>query len=170
MPLDNNAKIGEIITALGGMQGINQKAELASVIGAPAIASDNVATQITKIQNAKDVLASKVGVPNTTPLQAMADALIVGKKWASGIGVGSGYMLTVNNLPFKPRVISVHKVGTTLNQNYTYYNRDQSSSKYLFVSNQMAVERDLTYNGGYINDTGFRLNSEDGNISWEASE
>lgn len=89
MPLDNNAKIGDIITSLEGMQGINQKAELASVIGNPAIASDNIATQITKLQSAKDTLATKMGVENTIPIQEMADNLVMGKKWASGTVVNN---------------------------------------------------------------------------------
>lgn len=127
MPLDNNAKISDIINSLEDMQGINQKAELASVIGAPATASDNIATQITKLQGAKDTFADKIGVDNTTPLQAMADVLEIGKS----VKIGSVFMpnsnaITVTDIPFKPSVIvlrtsnNMGNVGTFMNDGTTW--------------------------------------------------
>lgn len=184
MPLDNNAKIGDIITALGDMQGINQKAELASVIGAPATASDNVATQITKIQDAKDVFAGKIGVPNITPLQAMADGLVVGKKWASGTILCSSdkskisllsnqstthdrYKVIVTGLKFKPSLIiifmptspeavTIYRYGHLSN-----FQPEQAFLSYMSSDNYSTsgFGYNATYTGFYVNSTGFSLPS-----------
>lgn len=189
MPLDNNAKIGDIITALGGMQGINQKAELASVIGAPATASDNVATQITKIQSAKDVFASKIGVPNTTPLQAMADGLVVGGKKASGtitastaglpFSQGSGGTINrsyveIAGLDFVPSKIELIRDGNTK----TDYNSEGYRTydiPNLKISMNIINAGDSTVNvvgilltgNAYVNSTGFRLPVLSGGASYK---
>ncbi|ABS41527.1 hypothetical protein [Clostridium botulinum] len=60
--LDNTAKIGEIITALENMQGLNQKADLKSALiakGINALDTDGVANLIAKLNSANLVLNGK---------------------------------------------------------------------------------------------------------------
>lgn len=118
MPLDNTASIKEIITSLQSMEGINAKADLASVIGEPAQSSDTMATMVNHIQIAKNELATKMGdsTKATEPLQSLVGGLVVGKKWASGqIEVSTGGVLTAitHNLGVVPSVAIGVKGGTS---------------------------------------------------------
>ena len=102
MPLDNTAKLADIITALQTMEGINAKAELASVVGSPANADDTMATINSVIQGAKNTLAAKMddGSSGAEPLQGLIEKLFVGKKWASGNTISSNSTVTttlINN-------------------------------------------------------------------------
>lgn len=85
MALENTASIKDIITSLQSMEGINAKADLASVVGSPATAEDTMATMVNHIQSAKNELASKTGQVNTEPLQSLVSNLVVGKKWVEVI-------------------------------------------------------------------------------------
>ena len=115
MPLNENAKLSDVISALSDTQGINQKAELASVIGSPATASDNVATQITKLQTAKDTLATNITSKGVTASQTdavsvLADKvgqIVIGKRWASGTFSSGSTSLVVSNLNFTPSIVIV---------------------------------------------------------------
>lgn len=69
MPLDNTTSIKDIITTLQSVEGINAKADLASVVGSPATADDAMVTITNTIQQAKNDLADKTGQVNTEPLQ-----------------------------------------------------------------------------------------------------
>lgn len=122
--LDNTAKLSDIISALQGIEGINAKADLASVVGSPATASDTMAAINAVIQQAKNDLAAKLDDSNgTEPLQALIDKLFVGKKWASGNAYSANdripatramggvvenvYYTTVDGLNFKPSIIII---------------------------------------------------------------
>lgn len=118
MTLDNSAKIGDIIMALEGMQAINQKAELASVIGSPATATDNIATQITKIQDAKDVIATKTGQENTLPLLELANGINIGFNFKTGDYGRNGSSLVVDDLDFRPKIVVARQVPSSGLFNY----------------------------------------------------
>lgn len=97
MPLDNTAKLADIITALQTMEGINAKAELASVVGSPANADDTMATINSVIQGAKNTLVAKMddGSSGMESLQGLIEKLVMGKKWASGTAmVKAAYSFT----------------------------------------------------------------------------
>lgn len=116
--LPNTATIKDIITSLQTMQCINQKADLASVVGSPAASTDDVATIITKIQNAKNTLATNIKALGNTAsgtegLAALASKVSVGsglKRWASGSqttytnGQVHG-VLEITGLSFKPSIV-----------------------------------------------------------------
>jgi len=123
MPLDNAVSIKDIITALQTMEGINAKADLASVIGSPATADDTMATLVSLIQQSKNALATKMndGSTGAEPLRMLVNRLFVGKKWASGVaqlglafsfqningGNASGKAMTITGIDFKPsRIIA----------------------------------------------------------------
>lgn len=91
--LPNTATIKQIITALQEMQAINQKADLVSVIGSPAVSTDDVATIITKLQSAKNTLAANLTAQGQTALPSDSLASLASKvtaapvrRWASGTG------------------------------------------------------------------------------------
>jgi hypothetical protein len=92
MPLDNTATIKDIIAQFESLQGINAKADLASVVGSPATANDSMATINSVLQSAKNELADKMGgsASGAQPLQTLVSNLAVGKKWASGNVMTSG--------------------------------------------------------------------------------
>lgn len=197
MPLDNTAKISDIITSLEGMQGINQKAELASVIGAPATGEDNIATQITKIQDAKDIFAEKIGMDNTMPLQQMAESLVIGKKWMSG---ETAITQTLDTYQFSATAQSVVVTGLTFKPSliicYTHIPYYDSYWQAIYVSYELAGFSDTVMvssvlksissastsiyrfgfgTTGYVNETGFKIpvgnfNKYDGIAKWIAFE
>ncbi|MED2006687.1 hypothetical protein P4V39_00965 [Brevibacillus borstelensis] len=87
--LPNTASIKEIITTLQELQAINQKADLAAVIGSPANASNPVASMVANIQNAKNSMATnltKAGVlaAGTESLLSLANKIGTAKKFATG--------------------------------------------------------------------------------------
>jgi hypothetical protein len=51
-----NAKIADIIASLTESTGINQKVELADVIGLPALPTDSIATQVAILQSNRQTL------------------------------------------------------------------------------------------------------------------
>ncbi|MEK4146428.1 hypothetical protein NST02_04970 [Robertmurraya sp. FSL W8-0741] len=101
MPLDNTASIKDIITSLQNLEGINAKAELASVIGSPVTDEDTMSTMVNQIQTSKNELAGKIGegTEGTEPLQSLVDKVFVGKKWANGLTptTGSGVFEIARN-------------------------------------------------------------------------
>lgn len=109
MPLDNTASIKDIITSLQSMEGINAKADLASVVGSPAQDTDTMATIIGHIQVAKNELAMKMNgdAKGTDPLQKLIGELAIGKKWALGtfthVDQQQGH--TITGLGFRPSVV-----------------------------------------------------------------
>lgn len=105
MPLDNTAKLSDIISALQTMEGINAKADLASVVGSPATANDTMAAINAVIQNAKDAIATAIDVPNTTPLQVMADNIAAGIEATGSIPAPASDTITISGLNFKPSKI-----------------------------------------------------------------
>lgn len=114
MPLDNTAKLSDIILALQTMEGINAKADLASVVGSPATSNDTMAAINAVIQQAKNDLAAKLddGSHNTDPLLDLIDRLpneII--KIASGNTTGNVLSFTVAGLLFTPTYIIVRSKG-----------------------------------------------------------
>lgn len=135
MPLDNTASIKDIITSLEDMQGINAKADLASVIGSPATANDSMATMINTIQQAKNDLADKTEQDNTEPLQTLVNNMVVGKKWASGTSMAnSNKMFHVTGLPFYPSIIAIG-LNSSNSTACLYWEDVFSKDKYLTTTN-----------------------------------
>jgi hypothetical protein len=138
MPLDNTATIKDIIAKLQSLEGINAKADLASVVGSPATEMDTIATINSIIQDAKNDLATKMadGSIGTEPLQTLVGNLSIGKKWASGSAV-TGTELVVSGLDFTPTTF-LFRVKS--NQ----YNMVQQR---LYINN-VAIENISNYPGG----------------------
>jgi len=181
--LPSTATIKDIIAALQTMECINQKADLASAVGSPASASDAVATIITKLQNAKNTMAtnltakgvSAVGSESLSSLAAKINSLPTSgaKRWANGANTTGSSLMTFTKLPssselavylevtgltFKPSVIIV----TSDNPNYRYaevvYYTDlkyESTTGIVFTRTNDNVFA-VTGNA-YINATGFRI-------------
>jgi len=88
-----NSKIPAIIASLQVSEGINQRAELAAVIGSPTVATDAVAVQVTALQVQKEALIAlnyAVDQNNSTIKQNVVTALttrgivaIVSETWSS---------------------------------------------------------------------------------------
>lgn len=134
MPLNNTAKLPDIITALQTMQGINGKADLASVIGSPAQDTDTIAMMVGHMQDAKNELATKMGgsAKGTDPLRSLTGGLTIGKKWASGsLATGSRESLYVSGLEFTPSVI----VATRVNSSYAggYYIKSWKNNEWMLA-------------------------------------
>lgn len=127
MPLDNTAKLSDIIGALEDMQAINAKADLASVVGAPANSNDTMATINSVIQGAKNTLAAKMndGSSGTEPLQGLVEKLVMGKKWASGSGYVNSAATTITGLSFKPSIIVLY--AGTAKGNVGWYTGDKTT-------------------------------------------
>ncbi|WP_342441730.1 hypothetical protein MHB65_22045 [Lysinibacillus sp. FSL K6-0075] len=152
MPLDNTAKLSDIISALQGIEGINAKADLASVVGSPATANDTMAAINAVIQEAKNDLAAKMqdGSSGAEPLQSLVDRLFVGKKWASGSKIkGSSNTITINGLSFKPTLIIVEETDSnrkfvySANTKTPYYNdRWISQNQTIAMSSPVVVSND----------------------------
>ncbi|GED59381.1 hypothetical protein ABER61_16095 [Brevibacillus formosus] len=129
--LPSTASIKDIITSLQTMECINQKADLASVVGSPAASTDDVATIITKIQNAKNTLAANITAKGTVASGSESVQTLVNKvgllsgvkKWASGtISTDANGNLTVTGLGFMPSVIVLHAREST-SRGYAYYRK-----------------------------------------------
>lgn len=138
MPLDNTAKMSEIISALQTMEGINAKADLASVIGTSATADDTMATLVNLIQQSKNELAMKMGDGSSgaEPLQTLVDRLFIGKKWASGTVKGgtdqplftnvdnkttSSPYVSVTGITFEPTIIILLEKFENTAENFSLY-------------------------------------------------
>jgi hypothetical protein len=126
MPIDNTATIKDIIAKLQSLEGINAKADLASVVGSPATEADSMATINSVIQSAKNDLAGKMGgsASGSQALQTLVGDLSVGKKWASGSVTSSSSTLafsdegsgtvfkphvTVSGLDFTPSGVAIYR-------------------------------------------------------------
>ena len=180
MPLETNAKLSDVISVMNDMQGINQKAELASVIGSPATASDNMATQITKLQTAKNTLATNIAskgvvASDSDSLTTLADnvsQIVTGKKYAEGIYYTDGTTtLTVTGLDFRARVIHWYIGGTYLYQGF--YNADINTSWYVKYASAYS-DNDSKYgsSGVTVTDTGFTVDigHYSSSVKWFAFE
>lgn len=134
--LDNTAKLSDIITELQNLEGINQKADLVSVIGSPAQSTDTIATLIADIQSNKNNLATNLtnkgqSASGTNTLANLINLVnnladVGSKRYATGTFVGVAYNLaTVSGLAFKPSMV-------------TYYTSNQlgffSTAKVYFTS------------------------------------
>ncbi len=126
--LPNTATIKDIIAALQMMECINQKVDLAAVVGSPALSTDDVATIISKLQNAKNTLAANITVKGTTAngsegVQALANkvgSLAGVKKWASGT-VAASASITITGLGFSPAHIIIRNLPGVASPYQTVY-------------------------------------------------
>lgn len=114
MTLNSSSTITDIVTALLAMEGINSKADLASVIGSPSVGTDAFTTLIQAIQTQKNTMASGLTGKGTSSigtesLQALADKIagLPVAKWATGSVTPNGN--TLNN---------VHPTGATNSNRY----------------------------------------------------
>ena len=159
MPLDNTAKLADIIAALQTMEGINAKAELASVVGSPANADDTMATINRVIQGAKNTLAAKMddGSSGAEPLEALIEKLFVGKKWASGtVASSNATFLEITGLTFKPSTIIIAPaVDETNGLYFTLYNSTMST-KYSYGGGASSPT-ELIANGYFVRTGSFKL-------------
>lgn len=179
MPLDNTASIKDIITSLEDMQGINAKADLASVVGSPATADDSMATIVNKIQQAKNDLADKTEQDRAEPLQTLVNNMVVGKKWASGTTVSSPDRVTfrhidnstdtqftveVSDLGFIPSFIFLTSQTGGVDGITTYYKKVADTDDVVTVSTFSGTSKTQTVyfyqaqrSPAYVNDEGFLL-------------
>ena len=115
--LDNKAKIKDIIASLQESEGINQKAELKSILvdkGITVEDTDNMASIVSKVNELvklsdtciptnikKDININ--GVIGTLDIESLG-----GKKWASGyIDSVNNSSFTIDNLEFSPSLVVV---------------------------------------------------------------
>ncbi|WP_137744531.1 hypothetical protein [Robertmurraya siralis] len=190
MPLDNTASIKDIITSLQNLEGINAKAELASVIGSPVTDEDTMSTMVNQIQTSKNELAGKVGegAEGTDPLQTLVDKVVVGKKWAKGIvtssserlsfyyGSGtstSSYFVEINGLDFIPSKIEVIREGShVVNYNSDGYRNDLPNFKITLQdlsalsSNSNLIQGFALLGNAYVDSGGFRLPVRHENVQY----
>ncbi|MDO0823579.1 hypothetical protein [Desulfosporosinus nitroreducens] len=113
--MDNTEKLSDIITALQRLTTINAKADLASVIGTPALATDPMATLVSLIQANKDDLVNYLqgmgqSAGSTDPLASLVSALesmdVV--QTASGTATMPGTSgILITGLPFEPTTIKI---------------------------------------------------------------
>lgn len=196
MQLPSNASLQDVINELSQLEGINQKSELASVIGSPAAATDTVAQQIVKLQEIKDELAIAItekGV-NTEP----GDSLEVMKENVEAISTGepaygvassnstqmnfdyyssgsvTSYYLEVSGIPFEPsQIVLVPTTNNNTSQITNYYKNLIGRNNYVLTSimNNNRSSYPTTgfksnSNSAYVNATGFRLPVGDASTSY----
>lgn len=172
MPLDNTAKLSDIISALQTMEAINSKADLASVVGSPASADDTMATINSVIQGAKNSLATKMGSGSSgaEPLKTLVDNLVNGtKNFASGNGLlpstdtknfeqASGGIIPRNyvqltGLDFNPTIVFVYNATVDNGFPTTYF--PNGYYKYQGVINVAECQGSFFKNVNMSNDSGF---------------
>ena len=192
MTLSSTAKMSEVIATLTDLQGINQKAELASVVGSPAASTDTIAAQVSKIQTIKNDAASKLGVSNTTPLGDLIASMSGNKKWASGTAestnspiryftylgsssTNSAYYIEVTDLTFKPSIIIIRSSSGSIS--FTMYDPRYSLTACVITGTTAGstTTNVTSYKGNsgesYVNETGFRLPAgTSGSVTWYAFE
>lgn len=91
MTLSNIATMAEIISFLQALEGLNNKADLVSALGSPAVSGDSMAALVQRLQTQKDAIAARltaygVAAAGTEALEALAAKVpnLTGKKFASG--------------------------------------------------------------------------------------
>jgi hypothetical protein len=176
MPLDNTATIKDIIAKLQSLEGINAKADLASVVGSPATADDTMATINSILQDAKNELATKMadGSTGAEPLQTLVGSLSVGKRFASGTATVASSRITIMGLEFKPTQITLKKPDSAVDVAYGYF-----SSKDIIGNSQgdtnfwWSTSKTLHNNAFTITNDGFQCETtymSSGSINWIAYE
>lgn len=127
MALDNTAKLSDIITAMQGLTGLDQKSNLVSVIGSPATATDDMATIISRLQTLKNTGATNLTAKGQTAtgtetLQSLIDkigTMTLGKKFATGTLGQTATNQTISGLTFTPTLILL-AYATTNNSTPAY--------------------------------------------------
>ena len=146
------------ILSLHGLEGINQKADLASVIGSPSVGTDAFATLVQAIQTQKNTMATNLtakgqSAVGTETIKALADKIAsvdTGKKRASGsFQCGSGTN-TISGLSFTPSTILANLpsqgrfgVFSTLSQLTGFGNGTSSKDTNFYVSARRAGGFDI---------------------------
>ncbi|TGV13630.1 hypothetical protein EN829_049865 [Mesorhizobium sp. M00.F.Ca.ET.186.01.1.1] len=140
------------------MECVNQKADLAAVVGNPALSTDDVATIIMKLQNAKNTLAANItaqgqvasGNDNLASLAAKVIATPV-KRWARGTASYNGGRVTVSGLSFKPNFVLMY-----VNQNnFGFFYSEATSLGYFTAYN--TGSQNVNY---FVLDTLNKINSD----------
>ncbi|WP_431809870.1 hypothetical protein [Brevibacillus agri] len=131
--LPSTATLAQIIAGLREMEAINQKADLAAAVGSPAAASDDVATIISKLQTAKNTLASNItaqglytaqGTESLTALAGKIPAEVRRKATGTVSQLNNGTSQTISGLAFTPSLIvtayhtSLSMSASTLRSDY----------------------------------------------------
>ncbi|MED1419011.1 hypothetical protein [Bacillus smithii] len=99
--------------------------------------------------------------------------VVQGKRWGSGTNStdGSGHLII--SLPFKPRLIFLHKEGYSIDSRFLYYYELLSTTDYVYRDKTGALMiRAISYDGGYVNPSGFNFYVEENytNFQWIAYE
>ncbi|WP_411503492.1 hypothetical protein [Brevibacillus centrosporus] len=123
--LPNSANVKDVIRELQTMEAINQKADLVSVVGAPATSSDSVAQVITKLVAAKTSLAANLTAKGQSAaaaesVQSLADKVGAynGRRWAKGRTAANSNKLSVRGLSFRPRYVIASLYFGSSDSNY----------------------------------------------------
>lgn len=161
MPLPSNAKVSDVINLLNDTQGVNQKLELASVVGSPATANDNIATQIGILQDAKTIITSKIQVPSNTPFSVIASTLQVGSRVASGVKNGNNLSISENGLNFRPSIVLIKRLDSTPNQEAAMYISRQKYTNLEVDARAFVLTTNNTPTASFtITDTGFTFSAQ----------
>lgn len=152
--LPSTATLSEIIAALQTMEAINQKADLAAAVGSPALATDDMATIISKLQTQKNNLATNLtnkGAASTgaETLKALVDKVgaLSGKRIATGTknfntGTQPPSVLTVTGLAFRPTRVFLFWQRS----NGYWFVFDSNKSATLFYGSGSGDPATITYN------------------------
>lgn len=129
MTLSQNSIIDNIISELQELTLINQKVELAGVVGSPVHSNSSAQNIIAAIQSAKDILADKLSVSSSLPLLELVNDISFSgdSKRASGVAsyASKGYSATSTtgtSLTFRKAVIS----GLTFRPKIIIWSKDSS--------------------------------------------
>ncbi|RNB72188.1 hypothetical protein [Brevibacillus panacihumi] len=183
--LPSTATLKQIIAALQELECINQKADLASVVGSPAEMTDDVATIIGALQAAKNTLAANLNAKGQTAsgsdsVQSLADKVgeFNGKRWATGTqsNVPISSTSTISGLAFTPTTVIVRSDAycwTLVTPIFAGLStRADTTNSSFFSSNGMPVSGgslSIIANGFTVKPV-YNAGGSNGNIEWIAFE
>lgn len=194
MPISDTNTLAELTSFLQSLEGVNGRAELASVIGAPSAGTDPIATLVQAIQTQKATIAGRLvsaglSAIETEALSSLAGKVpnFAGKKWASGVVNSSGtltwypdntagsvqfYPVIVSGLTFLPDIILAWRTGL-YGVSPTLYRKNglrQDTSYYMGYANIGSVFLRNTAPLS-VTSSGFNLpGSQSGEYNWLAFE
>jgi hypothetical protein len=155
MPLDNTAKVRDIITSLQNLTGINQKADLKSALIAKGLSisdNDNIADMINKLNNGNLVLNGKRWASGTVTSNSTQEVYT----YSANTSGTNAFSVVVTGLTFTPSTILIHGMDNTI---YTsvysqLLNNGYPAISYLYSGSIYNLK--LT-TPGYVNNSGFKL-------------
>lgn len=142
MPIPNNGTVEDVINLLNQTQGINQKLELAGVIGDPAKPTDNISTQIGILEDGKGQIAEAInnkggsasGSDTFSELsQAIEDLPSGSNEITMELQVSSGVLQFNNttNTTVNCRYVTITNLGFIPSKIIAYYNNYIDISTYV---------------------------------------